>query len=401
VDPEPLSEFEAAQPSLSRRKVLGQIADLLEKNGIAVEDIGRVDRVNVWQGFYKDDEGGHHVVDMAGIQLAPVWDEGPQWPVVQQAAPCVVAHNGGVADDTQRADLCNTKVTVLLPDPQIGYRRLADGELVPMHDEQAMACALELLAVIRPDRVVNLGDFLEFAEWSSKFLVLPEFVLTTQPTVDRAHRFLAEQQAAAGPQCVEWALLEGNHDDRLAKAIAKNAMAALRLRQANAPDSWPVMSLPHLLRLDDLGVTYIGGYPAGRVKVADEHGSQTALYALHGVRLSMEKQARFERVSTVQGHHHHFSMASETYDLGDGEAADVESWSLGCLCRRDGAIPSTKGGTDARGHHIERVESWQHGIGVLTEDENGWDLQPVRIRDGRARWRDQTVTARPTKGATQ
>lgn len=40
-----LSEFDVPD----KRKVLGQIADLLERNGIDVEDIGKVHRVNVWQ----------------------------------------------------------------------------------------------------------------------------------------------------------------------------------------------------------------------------------------------------------------------------------------------------------------------------------------------------------------
>lgn len=385
--PEDLSQFEAEQP-INRKAVLGKLADLLERNGISVDDIGKIQRVNIWQGFYKDDDGEAHTVDMAGVQLSPTWAEEPQWPVVQQAAPCAVRHSSKKSD--KRPTFCTT---VLLPDPQIGYRRLADGTLVPMHDEQAMACALELLSIIKPDRVVNLGDYLDLAALSSKFLVLPEFVLTTQPSVDRGHRYLVEQQAAAGAQCETWDLLEGNHDNRLPIAIARNALEAMRLRQANAPESWPVMSVPHLLRLSELGIRYIDGYPAGRVKLADRHGEQAPLYALHGERLSMEKQAKSERISTVQGHAHHFSMHSETYDDGDGFGVAVEAWSLGCLCRTDGAVPSTKGGTGIRGHHIPRIESWQHGIGVLTEDEDGWDLQPVRIRNGRARWRDRVVTA--------
>lgn len=371
-----------------RRRVLGAIADLLDRNGISTEDIGKVHRLNVWQGFIKDSEGNPQTVDMAGIQLSPTWETGPDWPAVQSAQPCVVRHG-----TSSRKPCTDANVTVLLPDPQIGYRRLESGELVPLHDEKAIACALELLSVIHPDRVVNLGDFLDLAALSSKFLVLPEFVLTTQPSVDRGHRFLAEQQAAAGQQCETWELLEGNHDNRLPIAIARNAMEAMRLRQANAPESWPVMSVPHLLRLDELGVTYVDGYPAGRVKIASRHGSQASLYALHGERLSMEKQAKAERISTVQGHAHHFSMHAETYPDDDGLPLDVEAWSLGALCRRDGAVPSTKGGTDVRGRHVERVESWQHGIGVVTETEDGWWLEPVRIHNGKAMYRGQLVTA--------
>ena len=383
-----VSEFDAADPIKTKRKVLGQLADLLDRNGIGVEDIGQVHRVNVWQAMSKDDTGNAVVTDLAGIQLSPTWESGPEWPAIQQAKPCVVRHS-------RKAPTADTgaRRTAFLPDPQIGFRRLDDGTLIPMQDELAIACTLTLLSVIKPHRVVWLGDTMDTAEWSSKFLVLPEFVLTTQPTVDRTHRFLAESQAAAGPQCEEWDLVEGNHDNRMANSVAKNAMAALRLRQANTPDGWPVMSVPHLLRLDELGIRYCDGYPAGRIKIASAHGRQAPLYALHGEKLSMEKQAKSERISTVQGHAHHFGHATETYDGGDGDAIEVESWSLGCLCRTDGAVPSTKGGADVRGRHVPRVESWQQGIGVVTETEDQWAMEPVRIRDGRALWRGKEYAA--------
>lgn len=381
-----LQEFDAA----TRKRVLGKLSDLLERSGIDLEDVNRINRVNAWQAMSKDEDGNAVVTDLVGIQLVPEWALGPQWPVVQAAKPLVVRFSP--ASRPQRAPTGH-KVTVILPDPQIGYRRLDDGTMIPMQDEQAIACSLELLSAIRPSRVIWLGDTLDLAEWSSKFLVLPEFALTTQPTVDRTHQFLTESLSAAGPQVEQATLLEGNHDNRMANAVAKNAMAALRLRKANAPESWPVLSVPNLLRLDELGVSYIDGYPAGRVKLADPHGRQAALYALHGERLDMRKQAQAERVSTVQGHAHHVSVHSETYDGGDGSALEVEAWSLGCLCRLDGAVPSTKGGTSVRGRHIERIESWQHAIGVLTETGDGWWLEPVRIRDGRAIWHGKEFSA--------
>jgi hypothetical protein len=376
---------EAAEEPQRRREMLGKLADLLDRQGIEIDDVGDVSKIKAWQGFYKDEAGDAHTVDMVGIQFSPTWESGPTWPVVQQAAPCVVKHG---ARNAVRSD---ARRTVLLPDPQIGYLRYDDGTLEAMHDEQAMACALELIQRVRPHRIVNLGDFLDLAEFSSKFAVGPEMVLTTQPAIDRGHRFLAEQAAAAGPQLEEHILLEGNHDDRLPRLIMQNAKAAMRLRQAADPEGWPVMSVPFLLRLDELGVTYVGGYPAGRIKVAEASGRQAPLFAIHGEKLDMKKQAKAERQSTVQGHDHHFSTHCEVYEV-DGEAVEVEAWSMGCLCRTDGAVPSTKGGHDARGRPIRRHESWQQGVGVLTETADGWDLQPVRIRDGRAYWNGEVIT---------
>lgn len=373
-----VSEFEAiADKRQVKKKMLGQLSDLLERSGIDIDDIGQIHRINLWQGMSKNDDGDPEVTDLMGIRLSPAWEQGPEWPVVQQAKPCTIKHLAKRA----RTDT-DVKVTAILPDTQIGYWR-HEGELVPMHDERAMACSLDLLSGIAPQSVIWLGDTLDLAEWSSKFLVLPEFALTTQESVDRAHMYLAECLAAAGPQVESAYLLEGNHDNRMANSITRNAMAALRLRRANAPESWPVLSVPNLLRLDDLGVTYVDGYPAGALRIAEGNACQTPLFAIHGEKLDVARQAKSDRLSTIQGHAHH--VAHNTQRGRDG--VEVEAWSLGCLCRIDGAVPSTKGGNTVRGRHVTRQENWQHAIGVVTESESGWSVEAIRIREGKALWR--------------
>ena len=370
-----MAPTEQAQRS---RKLVDSVADLLTRNGISPDDLGGVEKVKLYQGYYKDSDGEAHVVDMTGISLSPTWADGPQWPTVQPAAPTTIKYG-------RRPKVKHEgRITVLLPDPQIGYRRYEDGTLDPMHDEMAMAASLELLSAIQPDRVVNLGDYLDNSAWSSKFTVFPEFVLTTQPSLERGHQFLAQQRAIVGPDATI-DLIEGNHDDRLALSVARNTMEALRLRRAGAPEGWPVLSIPILLNLESVGVNYEGGYPAGRLRLADAHGEQTPLYALHGKKLDMIKQAKAESYSTVQGHSHHVSMHTVTNDY-DGQSRQVQSWSMGCLCRLDGAVPSTNGGTDATGRPMPSIESWQHAIGVLTETDEGWWLEPVMIHDGVALW---------------
>ena len=76
----------------------------------------------------------------------------------------------------------------------------------------------------------------------------------------------------------------------------------------------------------------------------------------------------------------------ETYEI-DGQPQQVQSWSLGCLCRIDGAVPSTKGGVDEFGMPYKRQESWQQAVAVLTENEHGWWLEPIMIHDGTAFYR--------------
>ena len=376
-------EAEVSQP---KKQTLGKIADLLERSGIDIDEIGRVQKIRVWQGFYKDPDGNAQTVDMSGVVLSPKWADGPEWPVVAPAAP--VNAKPRPAPKTERA----THTIVVCPDPQIGFRRYEDGTLDPFHDEAAIAVTLQIIRDAKPDRIVNLGDTCDFPEWSSKFLVSPEFVLTTQPTLDRTHRYLAEQITEAPEGCMV-DMLQGNHDDRLGIAITRNAMAALRLRRANTPESWPVLSLQSLLRLDELGVTYHDGYPAGRVRLASGTGHQTPLYAIHGERLTVSAVAKNERQSFTQGHIHRIQDHYETFELS-GDPVTVNAWSAGCLCRIDGAVPSTKGGTDTLGRPVRRIEGWQQGCAVVTVQPGGtWAKEIIHIADGRAVWRGKEYTA--------
>lgn len=375
----------AAGPPPTRKETLGRIAALLERNGIDVDEIGGVKRISLYQSLTKNADGEAEVHDLVGVQLSPAWSEGPQWPVVQPAAATVIRPTKarGLARDT--------KITVILPDPQIGFRRLHDGDMIATHDESAIDVALQITAAIKPDRIVNLGDTLDFPEWSSKFLVKPEFVLTTQPTIDTAHRFLARQRSLAPD--AEVILLGGNHDKRIADAITRNAMAALRLRRAEAPQEWPVLSIPNLLRLDDLDVTYIGAYPAGRYQITGGNGTMTPLWAIHGERLDVAKVAKAERQSFVQGHIHRIALHTETYEV-NGRPESVVAFSPGCLCKVDGTVPSTKSGEDEHGRPVVRWENWQQGMAVVEEDDEGtWHVELVRIDHGKAIWRGKVFCA--------
>lgn len=375
----------------ARREALGRIADLLERNGIDPAEIGTVQRISLYQSLTKNAEGEAEIHDLVGIQLSPAWADGPAWPVVQQAAPTSI--RPAKLKPLSRAE----RVTVILPDPQIGFWRLSSGEMIPVHDEAAMGAALQVVAAARPDVIVNLGDLVDFPEWSSKFLVKPEFVLTTQPALDRAHRFLAEQRALAPD--ADMLLIAGNHDVRLGHAITRNAMAALRLRRAEVPDEWPVLSIPFLLRLDDLGCRYVSGYPAGRVQLTAGGGGLTGLWAIHGEKLDVAKVARTERQSFVQGHIHRQAFHSETYEVG-GRPETVVAFSPGCLCRVDGAVPSSRGGEDEYGRPLVRWENWQQGAAVVTEFVDGsWSAEMIPIVDGVALWRGVRYEGR-TEAAT-
>ena len=378
-------------PRLSAR--LQRIADLLEKSGIDPDEVGRIDKVRM--GEYqtpvklRDADGVERIEQITSradsLVITPTWDLEPEWPVVQQAAPVRVTPT-----KVKRTTIKGWHKAVVLPDVQIGYRRMLhpDGSttLDPFHDEAAISVALSVIRDVRPDKVVILGDTEDLPEFG-KYEQLPEFAQTTQQTIDRHHRLLVEIKAAA-PEA-EIHEIEGNHDARLARMVARNAMAALRLRRADEPDGWPVMSIPHMTRMDELGVTYHDGYPAGEVWINDN------LVCFHGTKVNSagSTAARViedERVSAIHGHIHRIEMQHKTRRVRAGRRQNFVA-SPGCLCRTDGAVPSVKGGTDYRGRVVTAWENWQQGLAVVTfeQGDGRFDYEQVSIFDGAAIYRDR------------
>lgn len=370
-------------------EIAQRIIEELEKQGIEPDEFGAVRKVRYssYQSLIKDDNNEAQVVDLNAtkLEIYPNWLEGPKWPLIQPARPVKITPY----KPAERAKKYQYKVGVILPDPQIGYRNYGS-ELDPFQDEAAIAVAMKIIRDINPDLIINLGDMLDFAEYS-RFTQERAFVATVQPTLDRAHKYLAEQKQNAPRAKI--VMLEGNHDRRLEKNILTNAAAAFGLRLANAPDSWPVMSVPNLLRLDELGVEYVGAYPAGQYWVNDR------LVCIHGHKVrssgsTAKAVADDERVSTIFGHVHRIELHYKTVRVRDGGRTNF-AFTPGCLCRIDGATPSTKGSTDVQGRPVTNYENWQQGLAVIhyNEGDSPFAIEPIYIDHGRAIFRGKEYTA--------
>lgn len=310
------------------------------------------------------------------------------WQPIERALPATIA-----APKPYKKVNTKHKVAVCLPDPQIGYRIL-NGVKDPFHDEKAMGVALKIIDWLaendRVDSVINLGDFLDLPA-QGRFEQEAAFANTTQLAFDRGHVFLQEQRAAAGPKA-EIVLIEGNHDRRMEKFIQTNTAAAFGLKRANS-EELPVMSIPYLLRLDEIGVEYIDAYPAGAYWITDE------LRAIHGnkARSNGSTAAAYTNdtphISTVFGHSHRLEIQSRTVFDRNGKIKSM-AVSPGCLCRVDGAVPSVNGSTKIDGSPATYWENWQQGIAVFTIDQNNrFFVELVQIEDGVAWFRGNKFIA--------
>lgn len=348
---------------------------MLEDNGIPPENISQVKavRVNEWQGMVKDPSGEPRIVDMkaASLVLHPSWETGPEWPVIQPAKPVSVR----VPKRRAPALVGKWKTLLFLPDEQIGFRRLSSGVLDPFHDPRAIDIALQVAEAERPDSIIHAGDLNDFAAFS-RHRQEPGFAMTVQPGIQYAYEYLARLSEI----CRDHRVISGNHDIRLQNYIIDNAQAAFGLKRADAdvPERWPVMSIQNLLRFEELGIEYVGSYPSGATYVNDN------LAAIHGARIGNRTRTAAqivvedERVSILHGHTHKRALAAKTRNTR-GQGKQSLAYSPGCLCRIDGAVPSTKGQIDANGDPVRSWEDWQNGVAIVRyeEDDGRFHLEEI------------------------
>lgn len=297
----------------------------------------------------------------------------PQWDIVSIPVGDIHPIKSVKRDRPESQKRC-----VILPDPQIGYRKFRDGTLDPFHDNAAISVAMQVVADLQPDKIVWLGDYLDLPMFG-RFEQSEEYAQTAQLAVNYGYKLLAKLRATC-PKA-EIVVIEGNHDRRIEKSLQMNTLAAFGLRQAELGGlkEFPAFSVPHLLRFNDLDVKYVEGYPAGRYWINDR------LQCIHGhlVRPAGATAAavvKDEHTSTVFGHIHRIEQAYLTHNVHDGAKARI-AHSPGCLCRIDGAVPSAKGSTDLNGAPLKNWENWQQGLSVVNyEDGDGFfNLESIYI----------------------
>jgi len=356
---------------------LGKLVETLEGQGVDLADLGSVRAL--WHKTSVDADG---VEKYAGssVMLAPSWDSGPKWQPVDHPAPVKVS----VPKARPTALGTGWSTAVILPDPQIGFRRLPDGSLDPFHDPRAIDVALQILEYERPDLAIWLGDYLDLAQMG-RFRMEPEFAATMQPAIDYGYGLMARTAALAG----EVRLIEGNHDKRITTYIIDNAMAAYGVRRGSKTDEWPVLSVPYLLRLDELGVSYVDGYPNGATYITDK------LAAIHGVKTDLTSVANESQVSIIQGHMHRAGTVYKTRN-SRGKPVFTMAASPGCLCRIDGGVPSGKSSITVRGVPAKAWENWQQGVGIVRYHEDGrFAWEQVMIFEGTALHAGRVFTHTP------
>jgi predicted phosphodiesterase len=276
---------------------------------------------------------------------------------------------------------------------QIGYYRDSEGVLQPTHDEEALAVALSVTASANPDHVVLVGDNLDAPEFG-KYRLSPAYALTTQASIDRATKLCFQLRAVAPNAKISW--IAGNHEERISNATLDNLKAAYGIKRGMDPSSYPVLSVPFLLRMDETQIEYKAGYPAGAVWINER------LRVIHGDKVrsggsTAHAYLNTSKTSVIYGHIHRREWAERSREDFDGPKTILAA-TPGCLARVDGVVPSTKGGLDVDGRPLPVVEDWQQGLAVVTYKPGDGDFwyEQVPIHSGRAWWRGKLFSCQPS-----
>lgn len=272
------------------------------------------------------------------------------------------------------------KHTMAMFDFHVGFsRNFRSGELIPFHDRDALATALEIATLSQPDVIVFGGDLLDMSEWSDKFILEPGFYFTTQNALIECAWWIAKfKQRCPSAKLV---MLAGNHEKRLQILVTKRLVAMSMLSAADDLDT-PLASIDNLLGLSRMGVKYIDEYPDGMYFVAKdtviEHGSVAR--ARPGATASAIIDQR--NFNVIFGHKHTLEMASKNVESWAGRRV-VRAVCAGCLCKLDGTVPGSS-----------RNSQWQNGIvEIIHDDEFAYAINPILIEGGSAIYNGEIVSA--------
>lgn len=247
--------------------------------------------------------------------------------------------------------------TLLIPDIHFGF-----GEYGPYHDEDALEQTLEISDWIQPDEIILLGDLMDLAEFTDKFVLHPAALNSTQRSINECAKFLAKLRAL-NPK-IPISLIEGNHEFRMSSQLRKYLMALAGLHPANSESP---ISIGTFLNLHQLDVKFVEGWPKNSIQLGD-------VKILHGDLLgskpgqSVSKMLDKYKQSTVFGHTHHREYAETTiWSDALNDYKTIFSYSPGCLCRVDGSVPGSSA-----------LQGWRQGVGVLrTQLEGGSFIQDI------------------------
>lgn len=247
----------------------------------------------------------------------------------------------------------------------------------PHHDKKLHEAVVAWIEDFQPDEGIILGDLLDLDQ-VSRYRNQPEWTKTVQETVDSGYEILVNYRHAS--PTTSWQMLGGNHEDRLRNTLLDQVRDIYNVRRAQADGEYPVMSVPYLLRLDELGIDWIdpnGEYAHGQIKLSSELAARHGWLVKKGAGASALASIEALRHSIIIGHTHRQSIVHHTTHSIDGEPKSL----LGCEA---GTLAEIRGGL---GYAVS--PDWINGFAVATIWPDGtFHVELATYASGVLRFRD-------------
>lgn len=189
----------------------------------------------------------------------------------------------------------------IVGDQQLGFWAVSDPSqpkvvrFVPFHDEAAIDVMMQAMAAYQPDRVVIVGDFLDFPQLS-RFAKEPEFERTMQASLQEAYDLLRKIRDTVGLVC-KIDFIPGNHETRLVRAVGQSPDTRGMYGLTRPGDKYPIHHVATLLKFDELNIECAAEYPSGEVWLAKRRGNIPGLVVTHA-----DPKKKDMRADSIHGH---------------------------------------------------------------------------------------------------
>lgn len=259
----------------------------------------------------------------------------------------------------------------------------------PFHDKHLHRLFCQWLEVNCPDQGVSLGDSVDFPN-PSRHPDDPDNTASPNECLQSGYDIYADYRIAS--LSTRWRKLIGNHDERLRIAILKDIKALHGLKRPDTVDSIgeEVLSLSHLMRLDELGIEVInphGKYDLGQIQISDKLAIRHGWLAKKGSGSSALASLEQLGYSVIVGHTHRQSIVHQTKHEIDGKIRTVTGVEAGCMCRVD----QTPDPEDGRiWPNYTTAPDWNQGFCTVTVHNNGFFRVDLATYVNKTLlWRDQ------------
>jgi hypothetical protein len=242
----------------------------------------------------------------------------------------------------------------------------------PHQDNAVLSVVGQVAEILQPSFLIHKGDLLDCYDLS-RYDQDPYRLHNLQDEINLGRSHLVQMRMRCPKS--KFYLLEGNHEERLKRAIwnLKGQQKALAyLTQFKQSMTWP-----SLLGLDDLDITFIP-YDSKQARAnilpkwITKHGNAVRKFSAYTAKAELEKYGR----SGSSGHTHRLGVHMRRDHNG------AHTWvETGCTCKLD---PEYMPDPD-----------WQNGCVVLTFEPTTGAVQaePIEIRNGLAVWRGRVIRA--------